>query len=137
MADYIAELSPSVLFMEYDHNAPSVDFLKQTHYPFYERMRALCPDLPIVMISKHDFYTCSYYVYTQQENVDRRKIVMESFEKAKANGDKNVWFIDGKNLLSGEDRSACTMDGTHPNDLGFYRIYKKYASWYKNYLRSR
>ena len=89
------------------------------------------------MISKHDFYTCSYYVKTQKENEERRKVVIESFERAKASGDKNVWFIDGRSLLSGKERSACTMDGTHPNDLGFYRIAQKYIAWYKNFLKKQ
>ena len=60
-----------------------------------------------------------------------RKIVIESYEKAKASGDKNVYFIDGKNLLKGENREDCTVDGVHPNDLGFYRMAKKFINFIK------
>lgn len=39
-----------------------------------------------------------------------------------ADGDKNVYFIDGKTLFGGEYYSNCTKDGCHPNDLGAYRM---------------
>ncbi len=129
MAEYIASLNPSLFIMEYDHNAPNADWLRKTHYPFYQKVRELRPDLPIIMVSKQDFYNCSYYVKKQSENVERRKVIIENFEKAKATGDQNVYFIDGKTLLSGDFREDCTIDGCHPNDLGFYRIAKKFITF--------
>ena len=131
MAEFIGSIDASLLIMEYDHNAPNADFLRKTHYPFYETIRRLRPDLPIIMTSKHDYYICSYYVKKQKENVERRKVVIESYEKAKANGDKNVYFIDGKTILNGDCREDCTADGVHPNDLGFYRIAQKFIKFIK------
>ena len=46
-------------------------------------------------------------------------------EKAKKSGDKNVYFIPGKQLFGKFDRINCTVDGCHPNDLGFYRMAKR------------
>lgn len=129
MAEYIATIDASLLIMDYDHNAPSAEYLAKTHYSFYETVRRLKPDLPIIMSSKHDFYTCSYYVKKQSENVARREVVKETYERAKNKGDKNVYFIDGKDLLAGDCREDCTTDGTHPNDLGFYRIARKYINF--------
>ena len=31
-------------------------------------------------------------------------------------------YVDGYTLLCGEEWDACTVDGTHPNDFGFYRM---------------
>jgi lysophospholipase L1-like esterase len=45
---------------------------------------------------------------------------MRSYLKALENGDKNVYFIDGHAFFYGGDRDSCTVDGTHPNDLGFW-----------------
>ncbi len=126
MAEFIGSIDASLLIMEYDHNAPSVEYLKETHYPFYQTVRRLRPNIPIIMVSKHDFYNCSYYVKSQAQNVARRKVVLESYQKAVENGDKNVYFIDGKDLLKGDCREDCTMDSTHPNDLGFYRMAQKF-----------
>lgn len=131
MAEFIGSIDASMLIMEYDHNAPSAEYLEKTHYPFYQTVRKMRPDMPIIMVSKHDFYICSYYVKTQAENVARRQVVLDSYNKAIASGDKNVYFIDGKDLLKGPDREDCTMDGTHPNDLGFYRIAQKYIRFIK------
>ena len=47
---------------------------------------------------------------------------MEVSERALAEGDKNVYFVDGEILFEGEMWDTCTVDGAHPNDLGFFRI---------------
>ena len=51
-----------------------------------------------------------------------KKAMMLAIEKAKATGDQNVYFIDGKTLFSGDFAESCTTDSIHPNDLGFYRM---------------
>ena len=79
-------------------------------------------DTPIVFISNPD--TDENYMCAKE----RMKIVRKTYEIAVADGDKNVYFIDGKSLYGKNDRENCTVDATHPNDLGFYkmarRIYK-------------
>ena len=51
--------------------------------------------------------------------IERRDVVIDSFRKARAAGDKNVYYIDGETFFLGEFENECTMDGVHPNDLGF------------------
>jgi hypothetical protein len=41
--------------------------------------------------------------------------------KRRADGDKNIHFLDGSTVL-GDDYYECTVDGSHPTDLGSYRI---------------
>ena len=119
--DYIASLKMSAFVLDYDHNAPTIEHLQNTHYPFYEAVRAAQPDLPILMMSKPDF-DADYSEPAMAENRIRRDIVKATYEKAIANGDKKVWFIDGEPLFGDTDRDSCTADGCHPNDLGFYRM---------------
>ena len=116
MAEYIANLEMSAFVLDYDHNAPTVEHLANTHYNFYKIIREKNPELPIVMLSRPD--------YNVGNTVDdgRRSVVMESFVKAKKDGDRNVYFVDGASLFAGDEWFACTVDGTHPNDLGFYRF---------------
>ena len=52
----------------------------------------------------------------------RREIIMNSYRKAIALGDKNVYFVDGIHIYDGEYSDSCTVDGIHPNDFGFYRM---------------
>ena len=53
-----------------------------------------------------------------------REVIMETYQKAIASGDKHVYFINGEKLFGDEDRLECTVDKTHPNDIGFYRMYQ-------------
>ena len=114
LAEYFATLPMSLFVCDYDYNAPTVEHLEATHYPFYEIIRAKNPTVPYLMVSRH----------TAQGNVPhidrRRAVIRASYEKAKASGDENVYFLDGNSFFPDEWRDACTVDTTHPNDLGFY-----------------
>lgn len=119
MAEYIASLPMSVFVCDYDHNTPNVSHLVQTHFPFYQTIRAKHPDIPYIMVSKPDFFL------NPVENGKRRQVIIDSYERAKALGDQNVYFINGETLFEGEFSESCTNDGTHPNDLGFFRMASK------------
>jgi lysophospholipase L1-like esterase len=115
MADYLASLDPSVFVLDYDHNADDAEHLKKTYEPLFQKFRAAHPTTPVIMISKPDF---------RMEDRDdlRREVIRGVYEKAVASGDRNVYFIDGETLHDGPYRDSCTVDGTHPNDLGFCRM---------------
>ena len=116
MAEAIASLDLAVFVYDYDHNAPSNEHFQATHDKFFQIIRKKRPDLPVIMMNRCDYY----------DNADcrtRRDIVRATYEKAVAAGDKNVYFIDGESLFAGDLRDACTVDGCHPNDLGFFRMY--------------
>ena len=121
MADYIAGLDMSLFVLDYDHNAPTVEHLESTHYNFYETVRKAQPKLPILMLSKPDF-DGNFTKEAREYNARRRDVIRATYEKAKENGDENVYFIDGETLFGTEDRESCTSDLCHPNDLGFYRM---------------
>ena len=112
--DYLKNIPMSIFVSDYDHNAPTLEHLQNTHYKLYKKIREVNPNLPYVMISKPDYYNL--------RDRDRKAIVFETFNRAMAEGDNNVYFIDGGMLFSGDEREACTVDGCHPNDLGFYRM---------------
>ena len=71
------------------------------------------------MISKPDVFT-----YPKADEI-RKKVIIDSYNKAVDAGDKNVYFIDGATLFDGEFRESCTSDGCHPNDIGFLRMADK------------
>ena len=60
-----------------------------------------------------------------------------SYKKALKSGDKNVYFIDGRTLFGRADRENCTVDGCHPNDLGFYRMAQKIDKTIKKILSKK
>ena len=124
IAEYLTGIDCSLLFMSYDGNAPSVEYLEQTHFPFYEIYRRVRKDVPIVFMSLPCFDT-----YPNAK--ERREVLRNSYLKARRQGDKNVYFIDGETLFGDEDRDFCTVDRRHPNDLGFYRIAKVVHKFYQ------
>ncbi len=114
MAEYIAKQEMSVFVCDYDHNTPSVEHLEQTHYPFYKTVRTAQPELPIILIS-------SPAVGKEAQFAPRRAVIRKTYERALAEGDTNVYFIDGSTFFKAIDLWDCaTVDGTHPTDLGFY-----------------
>ncbi len=114
MADYIYGIEKSILVMDYDHNAPTLEHLQHTHAPFFEYIRSRQPLLPIVFMSASNFEWLN-------EAAQRRQIIRSTYEAALQNGDKNVYFVDGETLWGSQDRDACSADALHPNDLGMYR----------------
>jgi len=56
------------------------------------------------------------------EHPDTVLVVIDTFHYAIANGDKNVYYIDGASMFRGPFEDCCTVDGTHPNDLGFAKM---------------
>ena len=91
----------------------NVKILTDTHEKMYKAIRAAHPDIPYVILSRPDF-DADY-----EESVARREVILRTFHNAKAAGDKNVYLIDGEGIFRGPYRDCCTVDGVHPNDLGF------------------
>ena len=116
IAEYIASLEMSAFILDYDHNAPSVEHLAATHEAFYRVIREAQPDLPIVMASKPDFDADPRFA------AQRREIVMQTYLNALRGGDRRVAFVDGQLMFGNRDRDLCTVDGTHPTNLGFLRM---------------
>ncbi len=114
VADILGDLEMGMFVMDYDHNAPTPEHLNETHYPFYQLIRKKQKDIPILMITKPDVW--------RQEDELRRQIIYNTYLKAKADGDDNVYFVDGKHFYGSFAREACSVDGLHPNDLGSFRI---------------
>ena len=118
IAEYISKLDMSVFVLDYDYNAPNYKYLKSTHYNFYKTVRDKNPWLPIIMISMPFFK----WIKDQKE---RRDVIFKTYNKAVTDGDKNVYFIDGSTIpgIFGGDNG--TVDGCHPNDLGFMCMAEK------------
>ncbi|MBR0466871.1 MAG: hypothetical protein IJJ40_05185 [Clostridia bacterium] len=116
IANYIKGLDMSAFVYCFDHNAKDDEELRRRHYDFYKLVRVTNKDLPIIIVSAPDNPDCLQYN-------ERKEVVFDTYKKAKNNGD-NVYFIDGAEFY-GEYAYDATIDGVHPNDLGFFMIEKK------------
>lgn len=101
LAEAIGQLELTALVIDCGHaiNLPE----------FFRIIRTAQPRLPMLIVSKtYSGETLSHEVYS----------------KAIADGDKHIAFINGLSFFTGPYDDRCTVDGAHPNDLGFYRMYE-------------
>lgn len=113
IVNYMTTLPMLAFVSDYDHNAPNAEYLRATHRKLYDAIRAAHPDIPYIMLTRPDFDS------HLRDSRRRRDVVMDTLRHARENGDDNIWFLDGSSLFRGHYTDACTVDGTHPNDLGF------------------
>jgi len=121
VAKAMAKVPMAAFVFDYDHNAPNPEHLAATHEKFFKAIRAKQPDVPVIFMSSCDVWFEFPEICKDKER--RRDIIYKTYENAVKAGDKHVYFIDGRDLFGKTDRSACTVDRCHPNDLGFYRMY--------------
>lgn len=116
IARYISGLDMSVFVYDYDHNAPSVEHLAATHEAMFTAISAAKPDLPIVMMSRPK-------MTLSEAEQQRLEVIKATYNKVVADGDGEVYLLEGTALMApaGEDG---TVDGCHPNDLGFASMAK-------------
>ena len=123
IVEYLASVETSCFVLDYDHNAPSVEHLRETHYGVYRSVRDTHPDIPILMLSRPDFNTYSGKGKLKtSDSIRRRDVVIDTFRAAREAGDKRVWFIDGESFFAGPDECECTVDGVHPSDVGMLKM---------------
>ncbi|MBO5736717.1 MAG: hypothetical protein J6S04_02805 [Clostridia bacterium] len=122
MVDYLTTIDCSLFVCDYDHNAPSVEYLRDTHYRLYERYRKVRPDTPILFMSKPD-------IQNDTQGEERLRIIRKTYLRAKKRGDNNVYFLSGKRFYGKGNSWDYAIEGCHPTDRGFARmaeeIYKK------------
>lgn len=131
MVDYLTEIDCSVFVCDYDHNAPDEEYLLKTHGRLYRRYREKRPETPIVFVSRPDSFGAK-----QAEGERRAAIIRDTYETALKNGDKNVYFVDGRTFFPEEIRERCLADGCHPTDLGFYYMAKSIGGVVKKLLKN-
>lgn len=114
-AEYISEFDMSMLLIGYDHNALNAEELEERHERFFKTVRKRHPDLPILIMSKPDLFN------DHVNNAKRRDIIYRTYSNAQAEGDTNVYFLDGSWMY---DRPIpeMTVDGLHPTDETFVRF---------------
>ena len=116
IAQYIKDLEMSVFVFDYDHNAPTLQHLEDTHQRMFQTIRSSNPNLPIILMSRPKYQL-------NEEDEERLAVIRKTYTDAIAAGDKNVYMIDGPTLMQYAGNDG-TVDGVHPNDLGFYSMAK-------------
>ncbi|WP_449537907.1 SGNH/GDSL hydrolase family protein [Ferdinandcohnia sp. Marseille-Q9671] len=115
---------PACFVLDYEANA-TLEQYKATLVPFIETLREYHPDVPMIIVSRIRFAQDEVTGYNEQQ--ERREYSKTTVEKMQQQGDQHISFIDGSTLL-GDHWHECTVDGIHPNDLGFMEMANRMES---------
>ena len=116
--------NPSMYLIDYDPNA-GADGVRNTLVDFCRIIRQKHSAVPIVTISNIP-YPQDFFSHTSDSNASSRLLQLSEIHRELtaqliSEGDNNIFFIDGKELL-GTDFHECSVDGCHLSDMGFYRM---------------
>lgn len=117
MLNIINSFKMSAFVFDYDHNAPTAEYLNNTHEKFFKGFREVNPTVPVIFLT-------APYAHKTEEDTERRNIIYKTYKNALNNNDKNVYFIDGLEIFNDEFKDNVSVDEIHPNDLGFYFMAK-------------
>ncbi len=118
IAQYIKGIEMSAFVYDYDYNAPNAEHLKKTHKRMFDTVRKAQSNLPILILSRPKFHLT-------EDDEKCFEIIKETYESAKNGGDKNVFFLSGKDLIGEEIAEIFSVDDCHPNDCGFMSMAKE------------
>lgn len=122
LADFMADMDLSALFVDMDVSINDIEIFKRTHYPFYERIRNKNMNLPLIFMSMVKFPKIEVHSTKFRNYVASRNIILDTIKKGIEKGDKNLYYVEGEKLFGESDQDCCTVDFCHPNDLGFFRM---------------
>ena len=127
MVEYLCRQEMSVFVMDYDHNAPNPEFLAKTHAPLYRAFRKAQPNTPIVMVTMPK-------CFPSEDSRQRQAVIRATYEKALAEGDTLVRYVDGTEMMKILGSDGGLVDNCHPNDLGFLCMTRAIAPMVKELL---
>jgi lysophospholipase L1-like esterase len=116
---FLKELDVAVFVLDCLPNMDAAQ-VKQRAVPFVKLLREAQPQTPIVLV-ENIVYQGSRYMAERRESAASKNAALEAaYQELIANGVQKLFYIPGASLL-GDDGEA-TVDGTHPTDLGFFRM---------------
>lgn len=111
LAELISETDAALYVIDCMRNL-TTEQLKTRTEPFIKILRKAKPNAPVLLLDQTD--------YKMKFPNERSRYLYEVYEKLLKAGDKNIYFLEGNNLLGSDGEG--TVDGIHPNDLGFSRM---------------
>lgn len=111
---------PRLFVLDYEANS-DFEGLQKTLPENLRILRAQHRDVPILVVSGIPCSIEASCPKRWKEYGQRRDLQRLLVETGQKNGDPHLFFLDGSTLL-GEDFGEGTVDGRHPNDIGFQRM---------------
>lgn len=114
----LAEIDPAVYVIDCLPNMSGDEVAARTE-PLIRQLREARADTPIILVEDRTYG----YAWVKQSARERHRLsraaLVHAYDNLVAGGVKNLHYLPGADLL-GQDGDG-TTDGSHPNDLGFFR----------------
>ncbi|MBM81900.1 MAG: hypothetical protein CMJ78_15095 [Planctomycetaceae bacterium] len=134
IADLFSELDPSIYVLDCLPNMQPPEVAAKVE-PFVKTLRSKHATTPIVLVEDRSYTGSFFNTFKQKRNNDSRAALKRAFNNLTKAGDKNLYYIEGENLL-GDDGEG-TVDSSHPTDLGFMRQATEFRKVLEPILKSR
>lgn len=119
MAEVLGEIDAAVYIVDCLPNM-GIEEVSERAEPFLKRLRQLRPDTPIVLVEDRSFSHAWIRKGLLAEHQARRAALSAVYQKLENENVKNLYYLKADNLL-GDDNEG-TVDGSHLNDLGMFRM---------------
>lgn len=119
LATLLAELDPAVFVLDCLPNM-TAGLVKERVEPFVRTLRTAHPTTPIVLAEDRTYSNAPIVPESLERNRSSRAELKSAYDRLVASGVKNLHYLPGEPQL-GDDGEG-TVDGSHPTDLGFFRM---------------
>jgi hypothetical protein len=122
VADILAKMPADLYVLDCVPN-PTAKEIHERAIPLIKRLRALQPNVPILMVESIYREAGNWDNKVREEVLSQNREFREAYNQLIAEKYKSIYYLSGKDLM-GKDHEA-TIDGTHLTDLGQLRIAKQ------------
>ena len=123
VAEMLADIDADAFILDCIPNPSPTEITERT-VAFVTTLRQKHPDTPIIVIQTVVREIGNFNLKFRERVRLQNEAIAAQMEVLRKKGVKNLYFIKEDHFL-GTDHEG-TVDGTHPNDLGFDRMLKKY-----------
>ena len=118
MAEIITEIDAACYVIDSIANM-DIKTMAERYDNFFNIIRKAWPEKPIVLMTRVHYAREHLQGSGYVESIN--KMVLDSYNKFRAKGDKNVYFFDSSKVISSKGDHP-SVDGVHLSDLGFKMI---------------
>ena len=118
-ARYLADIKAVDAFVFDTFSNPTAEEITTRFDEFVDIVRAAHPGVPMIFLQTERRETRNFNI-KRDASEQAKQDAAEQVVKSRMKTDKHIYFIDSEGFL-GDDHLG-TVDGTHPNDLGFARM---------------
>ncbi len=118
VGELLAEVEAAVFIIDCCPNMNGAEVAARTE-PLVRQLREVHPHTPILLVEDRRYGDSWWNAARHNRNEENHAALRAAYQRLQQAGVSNLHYLEGDKLLGsdGED----TVDGSHPNDLGFFR----------------